>query len=239
MRLRWQDHDRIRPSVPVFGAIGLAALFVLLAIVLGPVDATVPDWFQGDDRGGGGPTDPAVTLTWGTESFRPPEPDAGWHIDLPFAQILLGIAVAAVLWIAFLISRMLKDRKRRTARIVGGEIDDSFEELRKAAEDAENALRGSGSSTDAIIAAWLTLESAAAESGKVRKAAETPSEFTAALLRYHHADPEAVQTLLQLYHRARFATHPDLTSGDVQAARAALNTIVQTLATAAPTGERQ
>ncbi|RIQ16369.1 DUF4129 domain-containing protein, partial [Jiangella rhizosphaerae] len=98
---------------------------------------------------------------------------------------------------------------------------------------AASALAGPApDAAAAVIAAWLALESAAAGSGAPRDPVQTPTEFTAALLRRHHADEHAVTTLLGLYHRARFAVHPGLGAGDVAAARQALDTVVGTLGTA-------
>jgi hypothetical protein len=59
---------------------------------------------------------------------------------------------------------------------------------------------------DAIIAAWMAVESAAEQSGVARDRAQTPTEFTVAVLRRTSADADAIAGLLRLYHLARFSS---------------------------------
>lgn len=81
------------------------------------------------------------------------------------------------------------------------------ETLRDAAEEAARDLAAAppGRAGDAVVDCWVTLERTAQEFGTPRDPSATPTEFTAALLTEHSADPAAVRTLLRLYHRARFA----------------------------------
>lgn len=78
---------------------------------------------------------------------------------------------------------------------------------------------------DAVIRAWLGLQETAEQSGIVRRASETPTEFASRVLARAVADPEPLRTLLQLYLRARFGDHP-VTPGDVSAVRAALQQLL-------------
>jgi hypothetical protein len=212
----------------------LAAVFVALTVVIGPVDVTKPSWLEGDS-GGGPPTDP-VDARPVEEEFpnflsTSPEPDSS-NLDLPFAQIFLALAAALAAWIGYVLYRQIRQVKRRASGIIGGDvtIDETAEDLRKAAEEAGDTLnRKDVPASDAIIQAWLMLERAAKDSGAPRGAAQTPSEFTAALLRQHRATPDAVQRLLTVYEFARFSTHPDLTETDVATAREALRDIMQSL----------
>jgi hypothetical protein len=82
--------------------------------------------------------------------------------------------------------------------------------LRRAAAQGVHRLGGTqvGRTRDAVVACWLDLERAAAASGSPRDPAQTPTEFTAALLARHAADPRAGDELLRLYHRARFGSAP-------------------------------
>lgn len=87
---------------------------------------------------------------------------------------------------------------------------------------------------DAIVRAWLGLEQSAQESGIVRRPEETPTEFTARILKAAFADDRAVQVLLRLYLRARFGDRP-VTSDDVTAVRGILRELVQTWRSSAST----
>ena len=101
-------------------------------------------------------------------------------------------------------------------------------ELRTGVEQALGRLRGATTSTDAVIAAWLALEDAAAASGAPRTAAQTPTELTVAVLRTTPAPPEAVTRLLHLYHLARFTGTP-LTTQDVAEAQHSLDALAGAL----------
>ena len=81
---------------------------------------------------------------------------------------------------------------------------------------------------DAVIAAWVALERAAARAGTRRDPAHTPTEFTTAVLTSTNADPHAVATLRRLYHRARFGENT-LGTTDLDVARHALTRIATDL----------
>jgi hypothetical protein len=78
---------------------------------------------------------------------------------------------------------------------------------------------------DAVVRAWLGLQETAEESGIVRRASETPTEFTSRILSGAFADDRALRTLLRLYLRTRFGDHP-VTAEDVAAVRDALQKLV-------------
>ena len=85
------------------------------------------------------------------------------------------------------------------------------------------------SPSDAVVAAWLRLEQAAADSGAPREDHQTPTEFTGALLVRYEVDPTATSTLRRLYQRARFGPVDQVSDHDAQAAAAALEHIVADL----------
>jgi hypothetical protein len=78
---------------------------------------------------------------------------------------------------------------------------------------------------DAVVRAWLGLQETAEESGILRRAAETPTEFTSRILSGAFVDDQAVSTLLRLYLRTRFGDHP-VTAQDVADVRDALQLLV-------------
>jgi len=96
--------------------------------------------------------------------------------------------------------------------------------LAEGVEHARLALAEHVPPGDAVVAAWVALEHAAQRTGVVRDPAQTPTEFTVAVLDETRADPAATRSLLDLYLRARFSEHP-LTAADVTAARAHLETL--------------
>jgi hypothetical protein len=84
-----------------------------------------------------------------------------------------------------------------------------------------------------VVAAWVALESAAEASGTERTPAQTPTEFTVEVLGTTPASPDAVQTLLRLYHRARFTDHR-ITPEEGATAAEALERLVVDLRSAVP-----
>lgn len=107
-------------------------------------------------------------------------------------------------------------------------IDADLPTLLRGAKAAETILTEVGGvPRDLVLRCWLALEEAAAASGAARKPSDSPSEFTSTVLRATQADPASVDTLLRLYHRARFSTHP-VTDDDVRTARGAVVRLAQT-----------
>ena len=228
---------RFPAAAPAAAAVlAAAAVVVVLALAAGPVEVTTPGWLEG----GGAtefdapvPSAPALTAAPEPSPEPLPEDPAGIDVPWPAAVVVAFLAVAYLVY--YLVRRLPGGRARRAARgaVLGGHVEelaDPVEELRDGARSAASALSGPApDAAEAVVAAWLALEAAAAGTGAPRSPVQTPSEFTAALLRRHHADPDAVGTLLRLYHRARFAVRPDLGDHDVDAARQALGVIVGTL----------
>ena len=81
---------------------------------------------------------------------------------------------------------------------------------------------------DAVVAAWVELEKAAARHGWEREPAQTTTEFTAHLLAVSPAPTHHTTTLRRLYQHARFAHHP-VTPHHVATARTALEAIAREL----------
>ncbi len=129
--------------------------------------------------------------------------------------VAIGVAlVSAAGWAA---RRVWRARPRRQLQVdiepvtvptgpVSGEVDS--EALRHGARTALELLDEIPDPQDAVIRSWLALEEAAAASGIPRRPADSPTEFTGAVLTSTAAEPVAVTRLLRLYQRARFSTHP-------------------------------
>jgi Domain of unknown function (DUF4129) len=179
---------------------------------------------------------------------RPPLPEPGEapRIDLswlPGVLIVLAAAVLAlVLWRIWLRYRRASAPGEESPRSAG--IADDVEALPevpvllRGVEAARLSLASIAEPGDAVIAAWLSLEDAAAESGVRRHPAQTPTEFTLAILTATKADAEATRELLALYHLARFSTHP-VTADDVEHASRCLGAIAESWAAPARAGRAE
>jgi len=108
-------------------------------------------------------------------------------------------------------------------------------ELQDAVATALARVDSARTPHDAVVAAWVALEDAAARHGTTRDPAQTATEFTTQLLTAHRRDGRTVpapdvDTLRRLYQRARFTARP-VAPDDVDAARAALTRIARALGT--------
>lgn len=152
---------------------------------------------------------------------------AGLTIGQYMTALALVVAVAlVVITIVYLRRRRLEPPEISTPRhhVTAGDalaipaLDVQLPALRRGVKHARHLLDTAGTPRDAVTAAWIALEDAAADTGHRRHPAQTPTEFTTTVLDATPADPDAVTTLLGLYQRARFTTH-DLTPHDVETAR--------------------
>lgn len=158
------------------------------------------------------------------------------------AQTVMTIVALLLLLIAFaLLVRHLRRLRRRKRRLgVGveaGEDHGTLEvtmpmRLRRAAERARTELAGrrGGPPGDAVVAAWLRLEEAAAHEGAGREPHQTATEFTAALLARYLTREPALDELRGLYQRARFGRPGQVGDAEADAAVAALDRILTALA---------
>ncbi|MBE1874914.1 DUF4129 domain-containing protein [Myceligenerans pegani] len=189
------------------------------------------------------PTNPADLPSMPPVPTASPTPAPQEYLN-DTARNLIGIALLLVLlallaWIGTVIARRMIDRYQPGTTVPeetpapGGTVTATPDELTAAVQDAvEQALavvdRARGVPRDAVVAAWVALEDAAAAHGTERDPADTPTEFTAALLAATPAPAADIRTLRALYQRARFTTRP-VTDDDVAAARAALAGIARAL----------
>lgn len=93
---------------------------------------------------------------------------------------------------------------------------------------ASEAELGRGTSSEAVINAWLMLERTAVEVGVDDDASRTPTELVTAVLDEYDVDRPAIERLASLYREARFSVHP---IGELQreAARDALRRVREDL----------
>lgn len=216
-------------------AVGAVVLVALIAAVGGPVQVGEPIIpFDPSDA------EPTAEPTWeagdGEEEPEDEEVPANpFTVGIVLYVVVVGIAgiflaIRVLVWLA----GWLASRQRAVQRPDVPNPNLTVAALREAADFAifEAEAAPPGRASDAVVACWVLLERAAAAAGTPRSAPQTPTEFTAGVLAQHHADRDAVATLLALYHEARFggAALPDEAA---ETAAAALHTISASLSHAA------
>lgn len=160
---------------------------------------------------------------------QPSRPGGTWMAVIDWAVLLLPL-VALVVVIALALIMSVRARKlgmptpvklRPPAPGLDGERAGA---LLRAVQAAERVLaeHEAGPPGDAVIAAWLELERVAAQAAHTRRAHETPTEFTDALVAEHADIQRATTQLRTLYHRARFGRPGAVSKADADAARRAL-----------------
>ncbi|MGW5055600.1 DUF4129 domain-containing protein [Actinokineospora sp. NPDC004072] len=221
--LAWSPRARVALAVAALLVVALAAARGGSAI---PVEPDAPWFAERPDRppqageAGAAPGDGSVLDLIG---------GVGVGLLLAAVGVLALIGAAGVLVSFGLRGRRRRRRASTPVRAVEAAGEDAAQAIRTAvrAGMAEVAERAAGPPGDAVIAAWVALERAAASCGTRRDPAETPSEFTARVLADHAVDPAALADLRTRYHRARFAG--EVSGADVAAARTALARIEETL----------
>lgn len=212
---------------------GLAAA-VSLAVVAGAALAgpwqmaqlAAPRFEPTGETATSGPTAPAET---------PPATDQYASLQPSTIAVILLVVVALLLvgYVAGLLLRHRSSgaRRRRMPKTVAMDppiaMEPDLPALRRGVAAARSVLGEHDDPDDAIIAAWLALEAAAASSGVDRAPSATPTEFTARVLDATRADSDAARTLLQLYQLARFGRIGRTTSADVAAAGRCLERLAE------------
>jgi hypothetical protein len=230
---------RTLPTPP--GPRALAALLLVALVVLGAATAT--PWGTRPPRAlldavpGIVPEISPLPTPSVTENAEPPA-DAG-TTDLALVLLIVLLLIVAV--VLALVGRRILAALRGAepppepdTTDVGRALTDTtapavaVDKLQDAVTLALRRLDDAATAHDAVVAAWVSLEEAAAHHGTARDPAQTPTEFTVALLHDTPAPPGHVATLRRLYHHARFTDRPVDTS-QVATARDALEHIARTL----------
>ena len=239
--------ERVRtPGAPIdrWRAVPPAALLVV-AVVL--ATALAGPWTVQGRPAGLWPMPTDIPTSWPQETGDAQAPTSPRDLPAGLSWIGTALKLAALVVLAGLVVLVLRAGVRRLLTwwrgldresaapvpATGGEAVAPLDEATTAAladglAAADRALRRELPPGDAVIAAWMALETAAARGGVERDPAQTASEFTLALLDRTSADPRAARRLLARYHAARFSTH-EVTAADVAAARDALATLATAL----------
>lgn len=216
----------------------LTATVLAAATTAPPWTWHTPAWL---DRLNQTAPEPPATLPTATptpvETPPPPplDPDG-----IGVGDVLLALAALLLVTLAVLLARAVLTSTRRGTQAAApatappgtatlADPDDAVTHLRAAVHHAQHHLTPRIPPRDAVVAAWVSLEDAAALAGARRDPAQTPTEFTVAVLGRTAADPGAVAALRGLYQRARFS-RADVTVHDVEVARGALERLSADLA---------
>jgi len=228
------------PPTRVAALIGLSVVVVVAAALAGPWDPPT----RGESLLPWTPPVPDMPTVPPAAPIELQLRDADYLNPEPWDLTWLGIVLLSVivLWVVFLVARWLQRHPVELppdapddAGLAAGDVLSGpgvrmpdLPALREAVAGADLLVRRHVPPTDAVIAAWVHLEQAAARSGVPRDRAQTPTEFTVAVLDRTPVDPAATRALLNLYLRARFGGER-MTTSDVTAAVAALTVLAEGL----------
>ena len=237
LRIALQPGARTGTGRTLSLAVGLTVIVILAAGIGGTSEFTGARWFPHFRESPVRPRTgtivvPTTTLIGGTARR------VRQHgVTLPIWLEVTVLAIVALALIAFL-WRWWRGRRlpgvsepaastiaAATHQAVEAEPEPEPEMLLSGIELALEVLDEEREPADAVVRAWLGLQETAGESGIVRRASETPTEFTSRILSHAFADDRAVNTLLRLYLRTRFGDHP-VTTEDVADVRVALAQLV-------------
>jgi hypothetical protein len=147
------------------------------------------------------PSDSAGTPTTG---IVPSTPSPLWGLLVQVVIALVALVVLAAL--AQVVIALLRRPQVRRHEEPGFEAPTVPEELLASARSGIELLL-TGEPRNAIVAAWLSLETAAAATGLPRDPAETSTEYTARVIGTWAVDPDRLADLAALYREARFSVH--------------------------------
>ena len=149
------------------------------------------------------PTSPPPSSS-GKGQLTPSDPSP---VLVALVQVVLVLTVVIVLAV---LVRILMSLWRRPRIILHDdpsfEIPDVPVELLRTAEQRVTLLR-TGAPRNAIVAAWLDLETSVAATGLPRDPAETSTEFTERVIGTWEVDRLRLGDLAALYREARFSVH--------------------------------
>ncbi len=128
-------------------------------------------------------------------------------IILLMQVVLVLIFVVVIAVIAQLLLALARKPKISHHDEPGFAVPPVPEELLASAQERIRLLE-TGDPRNAIVAAWLNLETSAAAAGLPRDPAETSTEYTERVLATWDVDRTRIDDLATLYREARFSRHP-------------------------------
>ena len=219
---------------------GAAALLALTWVAAGGAVDYVSTSMPTTGRSVDVPQPTAVVTHFGVQGGEDGDPDLPrWLIVL--IQLLLGGVALFLLYLLVLLVRagwrLLLDLWVEEAALPqqGSSVPlpDVPEQLTGAAAQERRSKLFHGQPRNAVVACWVDLEAAAAESGLPRQSAETPTEYVSRVLATWDIDDRAIGDLAALYREARFSSH-EITEGHRERAVTDLDRLHADLAAATP-----
>lgn len=231
------DRSRtLRRLLPVGVVLGLLLIVVVLADLSSPRVTQVPlpsftpqppaPIFEGPEPV---PTTPEPGSDM--EFSNGPQNNAGTIFTVVVWIIVIGGAIAGIVWFLRRFSFISARRLRASTGVRSGELDEE-----EAAEEVREAIRAGIDDLDdasvdprrAVIACWLRLESAAAIAGTPKEPADTPTDLVVRMLSRHRVTARSLHRIAALYRRARYS--PDEVGEDMRTeARATLSAVLAEL----------
>lgn len=157
-----------------------------------------------------------------TEVPEPPEPRDSPGTASVLLVILLAVAVTVLaVWLLIRMRTLLQPPLEEAEELPGTE-ELTVEQARSALADAREHLSTEVDAQDAVIAAWLALESTIAAVGIRRRPSQTTLEYVVDVLGGVDLDAQDLDRLAHLYRRALFDAAP-LTETDRDSALALLD----------------
>ena len=146
---------------------------------------------------------------WSTHS-PPPQPperdDVNWGLIIA-VTVLVAVLIGVAIWVLLRMRELARPRP-----VTAGDAEDEEEltpdQARAALDDARERLSTVVDAQDAVIAAWLSLETAIAAAGVRRRASQTTLEFVVDVLGSLELEAQALDRLAHLYRRALFDDRP-------------------------------
>ncbi len=135
---------------------------------------------------------------------------SSWAQDLvAFALVLatLGVLGLALRQLLVRLGRTLPDKQLVLELEPRPDVEAGRDALARNRDRYATALAGTDV-RDGIVACWVLMEDAAAEAGVARRPSETATELVVRFLHALDVDPRPVAELADLYHEARFSSHP-------------------------------
>jgi hypothetical protein len=195
----------------------LAALVVVLVTVLAALGARGGPWVppstsEAPPTVAGPPALPGQKLPPQVTQSAPPTPfdagnDGGVVAYVVVAVVLVLVVAGLVLLVAGLVHRPVRRQRRDRAEGVPLEAAGPDPAALPAAVDRALDAVEDPDAREAVVAAWLLLGRAAAESGTPPRPAETAAEYARRLAAERALPADAVAALAELYREARFSTH--------------------------------
>jgi hypothetical protein len=124
-----------------------------------------------------------------------------WAFKVALALVVLAVLVAA----ARALREWWQTREAPAEEVLPGSI--LPEAVLRGAEEGEELL-STGTPANAVVAAWVALETAVRSAGIREDDSLTSTELVTTVLRSYSVERAPLDTLAALYREARFSTHP-------------------------------